>query len=256
MEVESLSPSPSPYLSVVVPVYNEGMKIEEGIRKLETSVLQRYESELILVDDGSVGDKTPPYEQLIREKPFLRVLRNSRNRGKGHAIKKGISASRGTYIFYTDADVAYDLNLLPAYLETLENGAELAIGCRIHPDSYFSIHPRYFPYIYQRQVMGATFNYLVNRILKLDIKDTQCGFKCLNGELARSLFPRLTLDGFAFEVELLFLASRYGHKIQQMPVRLFYHGHPSSVRMVKDSFGMFLSLLWIWKKNRDGYYDP
>ena len=240
---------------MVVPVYNEGMKIVESIAKLEASILQRYASELILVDDGSVGDSTPPYEQLTLEKPFLHVLRTPRNQGKGHAIKRGISVSRGTYIFYTDADVAYDLNLLPAYLETLENGAELAIGCRIHPDSYFSIHPRYFPYIYQRQVMGATFNYLVSRILKLNIKDTQCGFKCLNGNLARSLFPHLTLDGFAFEVEMLFLASKYGYKIQQMPVHLLYQGHPSSVRMIKDSFGMFLSLLRIWKKDRDGFYD-
>ena len=247
--------SDSPYLSIIVPVFNEGMKVLEGLTRLEASVLSRYPSELIFVDDGSDPDKTPPYEKIVAGKPHIRVLRNERNRGKGYSVKRGVAAARGDFLFYTDADVAYDLALLPEYIETLENGADLAIGNRIHPDSYFSLHPRHFPYIYQRQVMGATFNTLVNRILKIRIKDTQCGFKCMKTHAARALFPEVTLEGFSFEVEMLFLARKKGFTIEQMPVRLLYQGHPSSVRMIKDSFGMFLALLRIWKKNRDGLYN-
>ena len=247
--------SSSDSLSVVVPVYNEGMKILEGIRRVEEAVLRRYPSELILVDDGSSPTYRPDYDHLLRLMPDLRILRGSRNRGKGHAVKQGVLASRGARVLYTDADIAYDLDLLPAYLLALREGADLAVGCRIHPDSSFRLHPRHFPYIYQRQLMGATFNRLVNRILRIQIKDTQCGFKCMRGEVARDLFRQVTLEGFAFEVEVLFLARKHGYSIQQMPVRLSYRGHPSSVRMIKDSVRMVLALLRIRRNEMGGKYE-
>ena len=121
----------SPYLSIIIPVFNEGMKVLEGVNKLETAVFNRYPSELIIVDDGSHPDGTPPYDKLVAENPRIQVLRNPENRGKGYSVKRGIAAARGTFIFYTDADVAYDLALLPSYIENMPVSVMEAMAARL-----------------------------------------------------------------------------------------------------------------------------
>ena len=161
----------------------------------------------------------------------MRVLRHGRNRGKGAAIRTGVLASRGARVLLADADASTPIEELEK-LEARLAEAPLVFGSRATPGSEVRRHqPRY------RELMGKSFNLIVRLLGVRGLRDTQCGFKLLDGEVARELCADLTIEGFAYDVELVLLARRRGHRIVEVGV-VFEHSPESRVHPIRSSLEM------------------
>lgn len=237
------------YLSIVIPVYNHGSQITENVKKIVDYLEdQDYSFEVILVDDGSLDNTALELVKLAESLCGVRFLFNERNRGKGFSIRKGILASRGNYILYTDADAAYPIFQLKTMLSWLNVGYDVVIGSRACKESQFVLSPQDFRYIFQRHLIGRVFNFFVRTVLIEKIRDTQSGFKCFTRKAAFDLFSRQVHNDFSFDVEVLFLAQKLGYGIKEIPVIVEYSGGPSSVALLKDSFRMFWE---VWRIKLD-----
>jgi glycosyltransferase involved in cell wall biosynthesis len=241
-------------LSVVIPAYNEERVIGDSVTRVATYLTSFGDAELIVVDDGSRDRTRKIVRELSVRFPCVRLLENPGNRGKGYSIKHGILESKGEMVIYTDADLVYPIEGVAPFTRAIEQGADVAIASRSHPGTLFALHPRHFPYIYQRYLVGRTYINVVNRLLKLGVTDTQAGFKCFRGEAARRIFARTTLYDFAFDAEALFIARQLGYRIVELPVYFLYLGEQSSVQLVKDSVRMVRDLLRIRENGRRGVY--
>jgi dolichyl-phosphate beta-glucosyltransferase len=181
--------------------------------------------------------------------PFpLRVLSLGENRGKGAAVKCGIGAARGVAVGFVDADLPYAFEAIDAAMQRLDDGADLVIGGRDLPGS-----SEVRGYTWGRWVPGQVYSLLVNALAVHAIPDTQCGFKWFRRTVARDLFTRVTLDGFAFDVELLVIAQSWGLRIDRIPVR-FTHSDDSRIRVARDSARMLRDLLKVNRRRARGLY--
>lgn len=241
-------------LSVVIPAYNEERVIGDSLARVGAYLEQQADPELIVVDDGSRDRTREIVREMSRRYPFIRLVENDRNRGKGYSIKHGILESRGEYVLFTDADLVYPIEGVEPFIRALDRGADVAIGSRRHPGTLFALNPRHFSYIYQRYLVGGIYINVVNRILHLALSDTQAGFKCFRGDAARTIFSRTTLYGFEFDVEVLFVTRQLGYRIVELPVYFLYLGEQSSVQLVKDSVKMLMGLWRIRENGRKGVY--
>jgi dolichyl-phosphate beta-glucosyltransferase len=241
-------------LSVVIAAYNEDRVIGDTVVRVGEYLAKTPEPELIIVDDGSRDRTREIVRELMGRFPFLRLVENDRNRGKGYSIKNGILESRGQYVLFTDADLVYPIEGVEPFIRALDEGADFAIPSRSHPGTLFALHPRHFSYIYQRYLVGRTYINVVNRVLSLGVTDTQAGFKCLKGEAARTIYSRMTIFDFGFDVESLFIARQLGYRIVELPVYFLYLGEQSSVQLVKDSLRMLVDLWRIRQNGRKGVY--
>ncbi len=231
-----------PALSVVVPVYNEENKVAETIRRIDAYLsLRGLKYELLVVSDGS-RDRT---DEVVRE--FFshhsgiqgRLLTSSENRGKGHAARRGALTSKGRYVLMTDADLSAPIKEIDKLLKAIEAGADVAIGSRARRSPGADVRQSF-----KRRVAGRIFNALVGLTVMRGIQDTQCGFKCFTRQAADLLFERQKLDGFAFDVELLYLARKNGLKVAEVPV-MWQEGADSRIRLFRDSRLMFKDLFRI-----------
>jgi hypothetical protein len=213
-------------------VFNEEDRLPKAIPTLQRLV--RSGTEVVLVDDGST-DGTNPLMSALAPHPLLRVIRLPSNRGKGAAVREGVLASRGAVVTFMDADLATD----PICLERLGNAlefADIAIGSRSHMSS--ELHETTL----KRSRLGAHFNRFVRSVTRLDLTDTQCGFKAFRAPVAKLLFNQSRVDGFAFDVELLCLARRHGLRVVEVPV-VWTEVPGSKVRMVRDPMRMALDVV-------------
>ena len=217
MSVESQS-GPTPRLSLVIPAYNEEQRLRPSLEQiLAFAVAQGYPVELLVVDDGSV-DRTP---DLVREAAgvtppnvSLRLLQHPRNLGKGRAVRTGCLAAAGEFVAYLDADLATPPQEVLKLLPSLEEGADVAVGSRIHPGGY-DMRASQPPY---RRAVGWLYTQVRQRLLLPDIVDTQCPLKAFRREAAQRIFARQRLSGWAFDAEVLYLARRMGLRTSQVPV--------------------------------------
>lgn len=212
------SSSPPRRVSFIVPAKDEARRLGPSLQQLIAfCARQPYESEIIVVDDGS-ADRTAEVAreaaQRLLGRVSLRLLQHERNRGKGAAVRTGALEASGDYILYLDADMATPPEEAPKLLAELDAGADLAIGTRVQPGGYDmrGSQPAW------RRIGGRLFALARRRILLSDVKDTQCGFKAFRREAAQALFSRQRLDGWAFDAELLFLAKKLGFSVCQVPV--------------------------------------
>jgi dolichyl-phosphate beta-glucosyltransferase len=177
----------------------------------------------------------------------VKLIRYEANRGKGFAVKQGVLSSRGNYILFSDADLSTPIEETEKLLAALDKGADVAIGSRGLPGSRVEIHQSR-----ARETMGRMFNLVVRRLLSLPFMDTQCGFKAFKRSAARDLFSRQTVNGFAFDVEVLCLAQDAGYQVKEVPVR--WRNHPETkVRLFKHGIRMLVDtfrVLWRRAKNR------
>ncbi len=250
----------SPSISLVIPAYRSEAFLEGSLeRACAWLASKNRRTQLVVVDDGS-PDRTWEVLQSFAARnpggsPEILAIRNRENRGKGFAVTRGMLEASGDIRIFTDADLTYPIECADRIVESLENGADLAIGSRLHPDSVYEVGAGFLRYIYTRHVSGRIFNLLVRLLVVPGILDTQAGLKGMRAEAAESILPRQRLLGFSFDVELLFLARRQGRRIEQVPVKFLYRKEPSTVRFVQDSFRMVLDMLRIrWRAFR-GRYD-
>jgi dolichyl-phosphate beta-glucosyltransferase len=241
----------SPELSIIIPAYNEEALITSTLNGLQTYLSTRLESyEIIVVDDGS-QDKTAmcieDWKKINRVD--LHLFSNEQNMGKGFSIQRGVRESRGSYIIFIDADLPYELYAIDDFLKALRNGYDLAIGSRVLPGSQVKGVP------VVRYVSGQIFSWMVQAMLFSGLPDTQCGFKSFKSQAAKEIFRRLTVEGFGFDVEMLFVARKLKLTIQPVPVRMIDHRHRSRVRLVIDSFKMFANLFTVRWNDLQGKYE-
>ncbi|HWC72742.1 MAG TPA: glycosyltransferase [Gemmatimonadales bacterium] len=243
------------HLSLVLPVLNGADRLKVGLPSIAAWMdRQRERVELLLVDDGSTPATRALLHEFAAHTPNVRVLVNGRNHGKGHAVGRGMIAAAGAFRVFLDADLAYPIEEAAVVLEHLQAGADVAVACRVLPESRYLIAPSFFRYLYTRHLMSRTFNWIVRHTLLPGILDTQAGLKGFTARAATTLFPRLTIETFGFDVELLYVARRHGLRVAQVPVRFRYDSEPSSMRFARDGATMLGDLLKIrWNDWRGRY---
>lgn len=235
----------TPYLSVVIPAYNEEIRLPATLDAVAAYLHgQPYNWEIIVADDGSVDRTAAIVQDAAAGIPQLRLL-TLPHRGKGAAVKSGMLAAAGQYRFLCDADLAMPIECLPLLLPPQAPAADIVIGSRRAGGLEVSASPL-------RRLVRWSFNRMTRTLIAPEIADTQCGFKVFTAAAAQALFPLQTLDGFAFDAELLFLARRLGFAIGEAAIE--WHAQPGSkVSPVRDGLRMFgdvLAIRWRWLRGR------
>lgn len=241
----------TPSLSIVIPAFNEARRLPQFLQGMVAFLNQRRPSyEIIVVDDGSEDQTAQAVERLAQERPRVRLIQLHSNMGKGAAVRRGMQAARGTLQLFADADGATSIEELPRLEVALAQGADLAIGSRALAarDPRYTVRARW-----HRSLLGTLFNAIVQRLGIRHIADTQCGFKLFSRAVAQDLFSVTCVDGYAFDLELLYIARQRGYRIAEVPVN--WTDQPGSkVRPGRDGFVMLRELLAIRKREAQGQY--
>lgn len=230
-------------LSVVIPAHNEEECIYQTLCKVQQYLVRHVQDyEIIVVEDGCEDLTHQEIERARRDGVRVKAIVNEQKCGKGHSVRKGVFAAQKKWILFLDADLSTTIDEVSKVMIKIQNGVDVIIGSREHPESDIAK-----PQGFCRRNMGRVFNVFVQIILFRGIRDTQCGFKCFRADLARKLFQTQTLEGFCFDVELLFLARMWGYRIEEIPVR-WMNRDASKVGMFRDSVRMFRDLFLIrWR---------
>ena len=222
-------------LSVVVPAYDEEHRIGGSIdRVLSWSAERGVRLELIVVDDGSRDGTARLVESYAPR--GVRLVRLSANRGKGAALRAGVAASTGERVLISDADFSTPIAEIDRLTPHLAE-AEIVLGSRAADDARITVHQPFW-----RELAGKSFNLAIRLLGVSGIRDSQCGFKLLRGEVARELFAEMTIDRFAFDVELILLARRRGYRVAEVGVE--WRNDPASrVRVLRDGIRMLADVV-------------
>jgi dolichyl-phosphate beta-glucosyltransferase len=242
------SASDTPSLSIVVPAFNEGLRIVKTIRTLIGHLPTLGVTwEVRVVNDGSTDD-TASITSAIAGRDARVVLQDEPHRGKGGTVRAGMLAARGDLIFMCDADMSMPVHELNRFLDVVPSKFDIAIGSREGDGARRVGEPRY------RHVMGRVFNGLVRYASGLNVNDTQCGFKMFTRKAAELVFRRVTIDGWAFDIEVLVIAKRQGLRVHEMPVEWHYR-NLSRVSAVRDSLLMARDVLMVRANASRGRYE-
>jgi dolichyl-phosphate beta-glucosyltransferase len=230
-----------PFLSVVVPAYNEEARLGNSLKRMLAYFdAQGYAYEILVVSDGSTDGTAQIVEHLAACRPQVRLLTYMPNRGKGYAVRYGILRAQGERILFSDADLATPIEEVEKLSVQLDAGYPIAIGSRDVRGSELIRRESWI-----RELGGKTFNKLVQLLTVPGIHDTQCGFKMFTRNAAQTVFSRCVVDHFAFDVEVLYLAARvYGLSIAEVPVR-WAHQEGSKVRFLRDGLRMVRTVIRI-----------
>ncbi|TAJ24885.1 MAG: glycosyltransferase family 2 protein [Nitrospirae bacterium] len=247
----TLSQSDPPHLSIVIPAYNEAGRILPYLTSITAYFKQRSIShETLVIDDGSRDATATIVEQFQADEPNVRLLRLPVNRGKGYAVRTGMRQARGTLRLFADADGATPIQELERLEAGIAQGADIAIGSRFlaSRDSRYTVKARW-----HRSTLGNIFNWMIQRSGVRGITDTQCGFKLFKGAVADDLFSVACIDGYGFDLELLYIAQHRGYKIAEVPIN--WSDQPGSkVWVLKDGFCMLREMLAIRRNDAQGLY--
>ena len=202
------------FLSIVIPAYNKEAVIGTALAKIAGFLsTQDYKWEIIIVDDASTDSTVDKIKQLMTRHQSIRLLINEQNMKKGFAVKRGILEAEGKYALFLDADYAYPIEQVNNFLNALDNGADIVIGNRFHPDTTFLIKPSVLNYIYQRYVLGRIFNRVVRLLLIKGIPDTQCGIKAFRLDTARAIFENFGILTQIVQFNGFWMRYRQNHSI-------------------------------------------
>jgi dolichyl-phosphate beta-glucosyltransferase len=238
------------FLSIVIPAYNESHRIvksmEEIIEYLESKI---FSSEIIVVDDGSTDDTARIVEEKFRGNN-VKVIRNGQNRGKGYTVRNGMLAAKGKYVLFADADNATPIKELNRLLREIEEeDIDFAYGIRlIRREGGFVKN-------LIRKIIGRGFLFLAHAIVLKDfIYDTQCGFKCFRRSAARKIFEKALIESGVFDVEIFFLAEKFGLRGTPVPVH-WRHMPGSTINVYKCIIGDPFSMMRIKLNDMMGKYE-
>lgn len=254
----SAADRPTPRLTIVVPAYNEATRLPDTLERMVAYFREQpYSWQICVVDDGSSDDTLALARGWAGREPRLTVMAND-HRGKAYAVRTGVLASRGAYVAFSDADLSVPIGEIERLLTALDSGADVAFGSREGPGAQRYGEPAY------RHVMGRVYNLLYRSVLLPGISDSQCGFKAFRTDVAHTLFHRMLVYGAdaqpikggmvtGFDTELLFLARRFGYRLDEVGVD-WYYGKASKVRPLHDTVRMIADLFRILGYARAGRY--
>ncbi len=236
--------------SIVIPAYNEGARLGVTLEKVVGYVsAQGWNAEVIVVNDGSRDNTAEIARGFAEKNPMVRVVENPGNRGKGYSVRNGMLNARGEVVVFSDADLSSPIEEMPKLLQALAGGADIAIGSR-----WLRAELQTQRQSLHRQLFGRIFNLLQRMILGLRFKDTQCGFKAFTRRAAQTILPLQRIERWGFDPEILFLARKFGFRVEEVPV---HWGHAGGTRInpLVDGARMFQELVRIRWNDWMGRYD-
>jgi dolichyl-phosphate beta-glucosyltransferase len=253
----ALTAMAKPYLSLVIPAYNEEKRLPATLSRIaEYLALRDFSHELIVVDDGSRDGTRDVVREFAATRSWVRLEGYEDeegkpvNKGKGAAVRYGVLASRGRDILFTDADLSTPIEEMEKLLAPISRGVcDVTFASRALPESNLAVHQPWY-----RELMGRTFNKFVQRVIATDIVDTQCGFKAFRGDAARRIFGHAQINGFGFDTEILFLANKYSFRVQEIAVT-WQHRDDSRVSPLVAPFQMIGELLQVRLNDMRGLYE-
>jgi len=231
------------FLSIVIPAYNEENRLNPTLEKINSYLKNKnFEYEIILIDDGS-DDSTVKIalESELAKRGKLVLIKNEKNTGKGFSIRRGILASSGEYILFSDSDLSTPIEEFDELFLHIQSGYDIAIGSRSIEGADVRVHQPFY-----REIMGRVFNFLVQLLVLKGFVDTQCGFKLFKASTAKDIAKELKIDRFGFDVEMLYLAKKKNYRIKEVPV-IWLNSPISRVSPISDSCKMFMDL---WRIRR------
>ncbi|HEY9774910.1 MAG TPA: dolichyl-phosphate beta-glucosyltransferase [Planktothrix sp.] len=229
-----------PKVSVIIPAYNEEKRLPPTLSSVWDYWQQRGEDfEIIVVDDGSGDHTTDIVQDFGKHHENVRLISYAPNQGKGYAVRTGMLSAYGDYLLIDDADGASPIEEVERLESAIASGADIAIGSRNIPEAGTKIQT-----VSYRKHMGNTFNLIVQSLLLPGIRDTQCGFKLFKSKVAQDLFGVSAQNGFAYDVEVLFIARLRGYKIAEVAIN-WTNVEGSKVNVISDSLNMLVQVLFM-----------
>ncbi len=236
-----------PFLSLIIPAHNEEIRLLGTLKQIfEFTDRQSYSIEVLVVENGSLDGTYRIAQDYAAQHSQMRVVQNAQS-GKGRAVRQGMLAAQGEYRFMCDVDLSMPVGEINRFLPPALQGYDIAIASREAPGAVRHEEP------YYRHFVGRIYNGLIRLLALPGLQDTQCGFKCFTGTVAEDVFPRQTLIGWSFDVEILFIARLLGYKVVEIPIHWYYNPH-SKISVVRDSFKMGVDLLTIRLNTLRGVY--
>jgi dolichol-phosphate mannosyltransferase len=230
---------PEPRISLIIPIFNQAMKISYSLEKIKQAVELAFSNyEIIVVNDGSTDGTFSILRDIAATDQHVHIISYTPNRGKGYAVKQGVLHSQGDAVIFLDGDLDISPELIKDYVERLST-CDLVIASKRHPESSVRI-PK------SREFLSRAFNLLIKVTLGIAQSDTQAGLKVGKGDIMRTIFGSVSVNRYAFDVELLTIASILQLKVQEMPVIMKIDRRFNTRQIVN----MFLDVARIWYKYR------
>ncbi len=239
---------PAPFLSIVIPSHNEELRLAATLTKIaDFSAAQSYSVEVLVVENGSTDGTADLARSFQTQMPYLRVFQETQA-GKGLAVRRGMLEALGDYRFICDADLSMPIAEVNHFIPPALPDVDIAIASREAPGAVRYDEPPF------RHLTGRVFNAVVRWMALPGLQDTQCGFKCFRAAVANEVFQRQTINGWAFDVEVLFIARRLGYRVTEVPIHWYFDSH-SQVRVFRDTLRMLRELVAIQRNAARGVYD-
>ncbi len=226
-------------VSVIIPSYNEGMRIEDSIKEtMRTFDDFGCQYEIIVVDDGSYDNTPEVLKRISKNHPQVIAVENKKNFGKGRALKKGFRFCSGEWTVFLDADLTLHPMQISTFFDIMRlDDADIVIGSKFHPNSKIQ-------YPASRRFISLGYYYLIKILFGLPLRDTQTGLKLFKSEVLKKVLPRILVKEFAFDIEVLVNAHRLGYRIVEAPISL-NHSWSSSVSL-RSVWKIFLDTIAIF----------
>lgn len=201
-------------LSVIIPAYNEGERIIKTLESVHAFLSQQsFDSEILVVSDGSKDNTADVVRGLATKITNLRLLDNQENHGKGAVVQQGMLEATGDIRLFMDADNSTTVEQVLPFLPYFDQGYDVVVGSRRISGSNIAVHQ---PLL--RDFLGGVFRFIVHTLVPVGVTDSQCGFKAFSSKAATQIFPKQRIMRWAFDVEILSLARKFGFKIKEMPI--------------------------------------
>ena len=235
------------FLSIIIPAHNEESRLpdtlEQVFRFLER---QSFSSEVIVVENGSTDGTHAVARKFADQHANCRVLQS--RKGKGAAVRRGMLEARGEYRFMCDADLSMPVEEIEKFIPPRLEDLDICIASREAKGAVRYNEPAY------RHLGGRGINYIIQLLILPGLNDTQCGFKCLRAAVAEELFKLQTLNGWSFDIELLYLARRRRYRVREIPIDWYYHPE-TKVSALRDALRMIGDIFRIHVNALRGLYD-
>lgn len=238
--------------SIVIPAYNEKARIGKALDDVVHAVeANQWNAEVIVVDDGSTDSTAAIVKGVSKKYPFVRLLSNGVNRGKGYSVRNGMLHATGDIVLFTDADLSAPIDEAQRLFDAIHQGADVAIGSRWLDRGRQTVHQPLY-----RRFFGRCFNLVTRMIMRLPFADTQCGFKAFTCQAAQTVFQLQQIERWGFDPEILFIALKRGYVVREVAVT-WGHDERSRISYLKDGMQMLKELLLVrWNALIGTYAKP